>query len=404
MSFSLLPRRALVYLGDSVDRRSHCVWGRALLHLVSPFAGTGGSVRSGHVNCVAFPSVRTLHSTFAALRLCDFALKLTRFGTSISFADVTLQTMNDRQPTIFVVGSFVVGLTIRVPRMPVLGEALVGDEFDMGPGGKGTNQSVAAARLGAHVGLLACIGEDIFSTVADDLFAAEGIDCRHIHRIAGINTAVGFVHLIPSGENWIVGHLGANLQMQPEHVDAVEEQIASSDILLTQYEVPPAVVRRALELGRKHGRTTVWNPAPAQAVTQELLQFVDVLTPNQTELRILLDLPPDDPTSNEELARRLLEMGAGSVIATLGQQGAIIATNDGIESVPAVSGISVVDVTGAGDSFNAALAVALGNGLSLRAAVVQATYAGAFAVQHLGVINGLPTRAQLEQFQQAQSA
>ena len=312
--------------------------------------------------------------------------------------------MNDRQPTIFVVGSFVVGLTIRVPRMPVLGEALVGDEFDMGPGGKGTNQSVAAARLGAHVGLLACIGEDIFSTVADDLFAAEGIDCRHIHRIAGINTAVGFVHLIPSGENWIVGHLGANLQMQPEHVDAVEEQIASSDILLTQYEVPPAVVRRALELGRKHGRTTVWNPAPAQAVTQELLQFVDVLTPNQTELRILLDLPPDDPTSNEELARRLLEMGAGSVIATLGQQGAIIATNDGIESVPAVSGISVVDVTGAGDSFNAALAVALGNGLSLRAAVVQATYAGAFAVQHLGVINGLPTRAQLEQFQQAQSA
>ena len=115
--------------------------------------------------------------------------------------------MNDRPPKIFVVGSFVVGLTIRVPRMPVLGEGLIGDEFDMGPGGKGTNQAVAAARLGAQVGLLACIGDDMFATVADELFDEEGIARDHIHRIPDINTAVGFVHLIPSGDNWIVGHL-----------------------------------------------------------------------------------------------------------------------------------------------------------------------------------------------------
>ena len=311
--------------------------------------------------------------------------------------------MSDRQSKIFVVGSFVVGLTIRIPRMPVLGEGLVGDEFDMGPGGKGTNQAVAAARLGAEVGLLACIGDDIFSPLADDLFDEEGIDRDHIHKIAGVNTAVGFVHLIPSGENWIVGHLGANLQMRPEHVDAAEHQIASSDIVLIQYEVPPAVVLRALELGRKHGRTTVWNPAPAQPATQEFLGLVDVLTPNETELRILLDLPPDDPTPNDVLARRLLGMGTGAVVATLGQQGAMIVTSGGVETVPAVSGISVVDVTGAGDAFNAALAVGRGEGMPLRDAVAQAAYAGAFAVQHLGVIDGLPTREQLEQFRRAWS-
>ena len=309
--------------------------------------------------------------------------------------------MNGRPPKVFVVGSFVVGLTIRIPRMPVLGEGLIGDQFDMGPGGKGTNQAVAAARLGADVRLLACIGDDLFASVADELFADEGMARDHIHRIPDINTAVGFVHLIPSGDNWIVGHLGANLHMRPEHVEAAEEQIASSDIVLTQYEVPALVVRRALELGRQHGRLTMWNPAPAQAVTHDFLELVDVLTPNETELRILLDLPPDDPTPNEVLAGRLLEMGAGSVVATLGDQGAMIVSSAGVEIVPAVTGISVVDVTGAGDSFNATLAVGLGNGLSLRDATAQATYAGAYAVQHLGVIGGLPTREQLEQFRRA---
>ena len=133
---------------------------------------------------------------------------------------------------IVIVGSFVVGLTIRVPRMPVIGEGLIGDEFDMGPGGKGTNQAIAAARLGADVNLLACVGDDLLSKVAFDTFQKEGIALDHIHRIEGVNTAVGVVHLIPSGDNWIVGHLDANLEMQTEHVDAPEDLIAGSDLLL----------------------------------------------------------------------------------------------------------------------------------------------------------------------------
>ena len=252
------------------------------------------------------------------------------------------------------------------------------------------NQAVAASRLGAEVRLLACIGDDMFANVEEKLFAEEGIARDHIHRIPDINTAVGVVHLIPSSVNWIVGHLGTNLHMRPEHVEAAEEQIASSDIVLAHYEMPALVVRRALEIGRLHGRLTMWNPVPARAVTHNFLKMVNVLTPNETELRILLKLPPDEPTLNEVLAGRLLEMGAGSVVATLGDQGAMIVNSDGVEMVPAVSGISVLDVTGAGDC----LAIGLGTGLSLRDAAGQATY----AVQHLGVISGLPTREELEQF------
>ena len=114
------------------------------------------------------------------------------------------------------------------------------------------------------MGLLACIRDNIFSTVAGKLLDEEGIARNHIHRIPGINTAVSFVHLIPSGANWIVGHLGANLHMRTEHVNAAEDQIASSNIVIAQYEVPALVVRRVLELGRKHGRLMIWDPTPAQ--------------------------------------------------------------------------------------------------------------------------------------------
>src|SRR3990170_2497142 len=120
-------------------------------------------------------------------------------------------------PKIVVVGSFVLGVTIRVPRMPVLGEGLIGDLFDMGPGGKGANQAIAASRLGAHVNLVALLGDDIFAEVANQIYRAEGIGTGHIYREKGINTGVGLVTLLESGGNCIIGHLGANLRMRPEH-------------------------------------------------------------------------------------------------------------------------------------------------------------------------------------------
>lgn len=303
-------------------------------------------------------------------------------------------------PRIVVVGSFVVGLTVRVPRMPVLGEALIGDLFDIGPGGKGTNQAVAAARQGARVDLIACVGNDIFAELAFDLYQREGIAQEHINRVDGVNTGVGLVTLLPSSENTIVGHLGANMHMRPEYVDAAEPLIAQSDVVMTQYEAPLESVTRALELGQRHGKLTIWNPAPAKPVGREIFKYVDVLTPNETETRILLGRPPDDPMPTTELARQLLDLGVRRVVVTLGSRGSVVVTPEGSRAVPPVS-VAALDETGAGDSFNATLAICLAEGMDLCAAAGQANCAGAYATMHLGVVDGLPTRTELESFKRS---
>jgi ribokinase len=303
-------------------------------------------------------------------------------------------------PKIVVVGSFVVGITFGVPRRPALGESLMSHSFDLGPGGKGTNQAIGAARLGAQVNLLACVGDDLFADMAFNIYQREGVLLNHIHRMPQTNTGVGVVTLLPSGENWIVVDFGANLAMTPAYVDAAEDLIAQCDIVMTQFEVPSETVARALELGRKHGALTIWNPAPAKPITTELLAHVDLLTPNETEARLLLGLAPDDPTPTLDLARQLLALGPDRVVVTKGKAGALIVTPAGSEMVPAVE-ITAVDPTGAGDCFNAALAVALGQGLTLSEAVRQANYAGAYMATHLGVIHGLPRRAQLDAFMAA---
>jgi ribokinase len=301
---------------------------------------------------------------------------------------------------IVVVGSFVVGLTLRVPRMPYPGESLVGDSFDLGPGGKGTNQAVAAARLGADVTLLASIGNDLFGDVALDLYSREGISLDHIQRVDGVNTGVGFVTLLPSGENAIVLDPGANMQLTAAHVDAAEALIASSDILLCQLEIPDETVARAMALGRAHGATTILNPGPGRRLPEAIFADVDLLTPNETECRILLGLPPDDPTPTLELAQRLRDKGVESVVVTLGAEGALVVAATGAETIPTIP-VQVVDPTGAGDAFNAALAVNLGAGMDLRAAVQEACYAGAFAVTQLGAIPGLATQSDLESFRRS---
>lgn len=303
---------------------------------------------------------------------------------------------------IFVVGSYNTGLTIRVPRMPALGESLVGDSFDMGPGGKGSNQAIGAARLGADVRLLVCLGDDSFAADALALYRREGIAADLVHQIAGASTGIGFVNILPSGENWITVDLGANLLMEPRHVEDCAAQIGDCDILMTQLEIPLETALFALRLGKESGALTILNPAPAAPLEGARLEDVDILTPNASEARVLLGLPPDDPSPPLELARQLLDLGAGAVVATLGEEGALIVHAEGAKHVPATP-IQALDVTGAGDSFNAALAVSLGAGESLEAAVQIAARAGAYTALHLGVIDGLPTRAQLEAFPLAEA-
>ena len=307
--------------------------------------------------------------------------------------------MRGSYPKITVVGSFAVGLTLRAPRFPVKGETLIGSDFDMGPGGKGSNQAVGAARLGAESHLVAVIGTDMFGGIGINLYKQEGVGIEHLRRTAHRNTGVGFIILNAEGDNQIVLDMGANHLLSAEDVDRAEDLIASSDVVLSVLEIYPVTVARAMTLARKHGVTSVFNPAPAQPLDEALLAalaHVDVLTPNESELRILLGLAPDDPTDTLELAHRLQRRGVRQLVVTRGAQGALVITPDGEAAHVPGQTVNVVDTTGAGDAFTCALGVALAEGQPLLEAVRFATCAGALACTRLGVIPALPTRAEVE--------
>ncbi len=300
-------------------------------------------------------------------------------------------------PIVTVVGSFAVGMTIRTQRMPIFGETIVGSDFDMGPGGKGSNQAVGAARLGANVSFCGIIGDDKLGEIATDIYAREGVDMTYLRRTTEKATGVGMIIVDPSGHNGIILDMAANELMDAHFVDDVEAQIARSAILMTVLEIPVVAAARAVELGRRHGVRTILNPAPAAWLGDEVLRNVDYLTPNETELRILMGLPPDAPEATESLACKLHARGVANLIVTMGADGAIIVTDDGVEHIPGIV-VDVVDTTGAGDAFNAGLAIALAEGRPLIPAVQFANCAGAIACTKLGVIPSLGSRIAVDTF------
>jgi ribokinase len=297
-----------------------------------------------------------------------------------------------KTPIITVVGSFAVGMTIRAPKLPIFGETMLGGDFDMGPGGKGSNQAVATTRLGARSSLLAMVGADKLASIATDLYASEGVDASLVTTREERPTGVGFIILNSKGENFIILDMGANELLNGAAVDAGEAQIAASDVVMTVLEVPTSAASRAMELGRKHGATTILNPAPARALPASVFESVDYLTPNESELRILLDLSADDPSSSKELAQELRRRGARNVITTLGRDGAMILTDTLDIRIPAIEA-EVIDTTGAGDAFNSGFAVALAEGRDLVEAVRLGVVCGGLACTKLGVIPSLPHRA-----------
>lgn len=296
-----------------------------------------------------------------------------------------------KTPIITVVGSFVVGITIRTDRMPIFGESLLGSGLDIGPGGKGSNQAVAAARQGAQAHFVGIVGQDTMARIATDLYAAEGVDTRHLQQVSHLPTGVAFIMLNPQGQNGILIEMGANGLMDASTADAAEAQIAASDIVMSVLELPVAAAAQAMALGRKHGKLTILNPAPAAPLAAAVLANVDYLTPNETELRVLMGLAPDDPTPTPELAARLMANGPRNVIVTMGEHGALVLTGEETYPVPGVP-VDVVDTTGAGDAFNGGLAVALGEGRPLKEAVQYACCSGALCCTALGVIPGLARR------------
>jgi len=300
------------------------------------------------------------------------------------------------KPRVTVVGSFAVGLTLRADRFPVRGETLIGRDYDQGPGGKGSNQAVQAARLGADVQFVGVIGTDQLGDMAVKLYANEGVGTDFLTRTANKNTGVGFIVLDVAGDNFIILDPGANSLLTPALIDRATARIQQSGALITQLEIPTATAVHALRIARQSGVPAILNPAPARRLESAELAAADLITPNETELRILLGRAPDDPTPSLELCAELIALGVRAVVLTRGAAGALIVTCEGTVTVPSMS-VNVVDTTGAGDAFNGALATALASGADLEASVRQAVVAGALACTQLGAIPALAHRADLDQ-------
>lgn len=295
-----------------------------------------------------------------------------------------------------VVGSFVVGHTLRSDRFPVAGETILARDFDRGPGGKGSNQAVQIARLGTQVEFIGLIGDDGLGKTAKDLYEHEGVGTRNLEVVRERNTGVSFIILDGSGENRILLDPGSNDLLTPERVRAAASVISAARVVMTQLEIPAESALEGLRLGKQGGATTILNPAPARAVPEEIYGYVDILTPNQSEARALLGLAPDDPADDMDLCARLLDLGVGTVVLTRGEQGAVVVEPHGTTAIRPFR-VDVTDSTGAGDAFNGALASALAQDEPLHAAVVRGAAAGALACTKLGVIPALPSATELDQ-------
>lgn len=312
---------------------------------------------------------------------------------------------NNRQAwsmRVAIVGSYGAGLTMRLPRSPAAGETVTGGSFSIAHGGKGSNQAVGAARLGATVNFCTALGTDAFAADARQLWVDEGVQADV--TLSDQQTMVGLIMVEPSGENRIALASGALSDLDPAAVDRFDDKIAAADVLLVCLEIPVDTALYALRVGKRHGVRTILNPAPApdHPLPADAWPLIDVLTPNQTEAQALLGATgtPGTGTASEaasaaDLAAELPGGWPGTLVITLGADGAWVISPERRTHVAATVKPRVVDTTGAGDAFNAALAVALARGDEIETAVRYANFAGAHAVTRHEVIPSLPHAADL---------
>ncbi len=300
---------------------------------------------------------------------------------------------------VVVVGSVNVDLVVQAARLPRPGETVGGGVFLKAHGGKGANQAVAAARLGADVGLVARVGTDPFGDEALAHFRAEGLRTDHVTRDPAHATGVAVITVDAAGQNAIAVAAGANAALTVADIDRAADLIRHAGVLAAQLETPLETVRHAIRLAAGAGVPVVFNPAPAPdgPLPADLLRAVAVLTPNETEAAALSGVPVVDEASARRAAAVLRESGVRTVVLTLGERGVLIADASGVERVPAPR-VRAVDTTAAGDSFTGALARFLAAGLDVRAAARRACAAAALSVTRAGAQPSLPTAAELSAF------
>ena len=306
-------------------------------------------------------------------------------------------------PEITVVGSINMDLVVRVAHLPLPGETVLGQDYQAIPGGKGANQAVAAARLGANVAMIGCVGDDVFGRLLQDNLRREKVDLVGVQAVPETSSGLAMITVDELGRNTIVVASGANLAMTPQQVADSMESIADIDVLVLQLESPMDCVLEAARIARARGAKVVLNPAPARPLPVEIYPYIDVLIPNESETSLLTGLPVYGIGQAEAAAQALVRAGARSVVLTLGERGALV-VDEGCPAIhlPAFPA-QVVDTTAAGDAFVAGLAVGLAEGKSLVDAARMGNAAGAVAVTRLGAQPAMPGREDIERLLEGRS-
>jgi ribokinase len=296
---------------------------------------------------------------------------------------------------ICVVGGINMDLVVQVPHIPRPGETVHGGEVARFPGGKGSNQAVAASRLGASVAMIGQVGADAFGDELLKTLAAADVDTAGMRRVAGTATGVALISVASDGQNAIVVAPGANMAWEEAAVAGVERAVTGCRILVLNLEVPPTVIARAVRAARRSGAKVILNPAPHRQGDEACFGDVDLFVPNQVEAALFAEMDPDAVTDWGAVGRRLLRLGPRTAIITLAGQGSVVVSHDECHRVPGFS-VPVVDTTAAGDAFVGGLAAALLRDVPLRDAVRFANACGAMAVTRAGAQPSLPRRDEVE--------
>jgi len=303
-----------------------------------------------------------------------------------------------KQGRIAVIGSNMVDLVTYVARMPVRGETVEAPSFEMGHGGKGANQAVAAAKLGASVLMVTKVGDDMFADNTIKNLAGFGVDTKYVTRVKGLSSGVAPIMVEPSGENSILIVKGANNDLTPADIELAAEDIKGCDLILLQLEIPVETVYAAIEFGKRHGVKTLLNPAPALPdLDPERIRNATFLVPNETELAILSGLPVASEAEIETAARSLMAKGIETIIVTMGSRGAMLLTADAVKLIAPVR-VTPVDTTGAGDAFVGAFARYYVGGAGLDAALNKAVRYAADSITRRGTQKAYATEAEFEVF------
>ena len=300
-----------------------------------------------------------------------------------------------RPPCIAVIGSANTDLTVFSDVFPRPGETIFGKSFDLGFGGKGANQAVAARRCGAEVVMVAKVGKDLFGEATIRNFASMGIDTTHVGVVDGISSGVAPIFVDSAGQNRIIVVQGANGTLQPEDVDRAADRLRSADAIILQFEIPLETVYYAVRFAEKHGIRSIVNPAPAASANLAELTAASYFVPNETEAEAITGLPAGSAGEAEACAAALKQKGFGRVIVTLGARGCLFVGPDGVQMVSPFA-VKPKDTTGAGDAFIGSFAVFLAEGLSVIDALPRANLYAALSTTRVGTQKSFLTRAEFD--------